>query len=134
MLVPVFALRHARDFGIGDTIAVRDAIDFCAAHGLAVLQILPIHETVGDHSPYNPISSRALAPALLALTPESVPGLNVDEMKVAAPGSWLAQLRADGVKQNSVQPLKLQILLMAHRAFRATHPAGSPLAARKSVV
>lgn len=63
LLVPVFALRHANDFGIGDTLAMKEAVTFCKENRLAVLQTLPIHETIGDHSPYNPISSRALSPA-----------------------------------------------------------------------
>jgi len=118
LLVPVFALRPRRDFGIGDTSAMREAVDFCAEQGLTVLQVLPIHETVGDHSPYNAISSCALAPALLALSEEEVPGLTEAEIARAAPESWLARLRSGPVKYNSVQPLKLQVLLAAHRAFR----------------
>jgi 4-alpha-glucanotransferase len=117
LLVPVFALRHPEDLGIGDTRAVREAIDFCAAHRFAVLQILPIHETVGDHSPYNAISSRALSPALLAVTPDDVPGLSREILDTAAPPAWRDQLRAGNVKHNSVHPLKLQILLSAHRTF-----------------
>jgi 4-alpha-glucanotransferase len=89
LLVPVFALRQPRDFGIGDTLAVRDAIHFCAAHDFAFLQILPVHETVGDHSPYNPISARALSPSLLALTPEEVPGLTNEILEQLAPETWL---------------------------------------------
>ncbi len=127
MLVPVSALRHARDFGIGDTLAVREAIDFCADHGFAVLQMLPIHETVGDHSPYNPISSRALSPALLALTEEEVPGLTAEALQEAAPERWVAQLRAGNVKHNSVHPLKIQVLLWSHRVFRASQRDDSPL-------
>ena len=73
--MPVFALRHAKDFGVGDTLAMKQAIDFCVQKGFSLLQFLPIHETVGDHSPYNAISSRALSPAFLALTEEDVPGL-----------------------------------------------------------
>jgi 4-alpha-glucanotransferase len=118
LLVPVFALRHSRDFGIGDTTAMRETIQFCAAHRLAVLQILPIHECVGDHSPYNAISSRALSPALLTLTEEEVPGLSAEALQQAAPDSWLEQLRTGAVRYNSVQPLKLQILLEAHYRFR----------------
>ncbi len=125
LLVPVFALRHANDLGIGDTLAVREAVDFCAAHRLAVLQLLPIHETVGDHSPYNAISSRALSPALLALAPDEVPGLDAGALEVAAPAAWLAQLRAGGVRHNSVHALKLQILLSAHRAFVNRDPQDS---------
>ena len=63
-LVPVFALRHENDFGIGDTEAVRQAISFCAEQKLGLLQVLPINETGDDNSPYNAISSVALDPRL----------------------------------------------------------------------
>lgn len=119
LLVPVFALRHTDDLGIGDTRAVREAVDFCSAHRLAVLQILPIHETIGDHSPYNAISSRALAPAFISLEPEDVPGLTREMIDTAAPAAWREQLRDGPVKHNSVHLLKLQILFSAHRAFTA---------------
>lgn len=128
LLVPVFALRHQGDFGVGDTLAVREAIDFCQRHHFTVLQTLPIHETVGDHSPYNPISSRALSPALLALTEEEVPGFNLEEVREAAPEEWLAQLRSGRVKFSSVQPLKIQILLSACRRFCRGRSADDPLA------
>jgi len=127
LLAPVFALRRPDDLGIGDTQAVREAIDFCAAHRFSVLQTLPIHETIGDHSPYNPISSLALSPGLLTLSEEEVPGLTRAMLREAAPESWLARLRTGSVKHNSVQPLKLQILLSAHRNFRRIHPADGPL-------
>lgn len=117
LLVPVFAMRRTGDMGIGDTHAFKETIDFCAAHQFAVLQTLPIHETVGDHSPYNPVSSRALSPAILTLDPESVPGLTQEILDRLASPSWLAQLREGQVKHLSVHPLKLQILLEAGRAF-----------------
>lgn len=117
LLVPVFAMRRHGDMGIGDTLCVRDTVDFCAAHGFAVLQTLPIHETVGDHSPYNPVSSRALSPALLTLTPELVPGLTQEILDKNAPSSWLAQLNEGPVKHLSVHPLKFQILLEASAVF-----------------
>lgn len=128
MLVPVFALRRNGDHGIGDTLAVHDAIDFCAENGFAVLQTLPIHETIGDHSPYNPVSSQALSPALLALTESEVPGLTKEMLRSAAPEDWVAQLREGAVKHNSVHPLKVHILLDAWHGFRQAHPEGSPLA------
>lgn len=127
LLAPVFALRHSDDYGIGDTRAVREAIDFCATHAFRVLQMLPIHETVGDHSPYNPITSRALSPALLTLSEEEVPGLTSKMLREAAPEAWLTRLRTGSVKHNSVQPLKLQILLAAHREFKRLHAPDSPL-------
>ncbi len=127
LLVPVYAIRHDNDFGIGDTLAVRRAIDFCAAHQIAVLQILPIHETIGDFSPYNPISSRALSPALLTLNEDEVPGISMSEIKRSAPDSWLARLREGKVKYNSVQPLKIQLLLGAYRNFTGIFPQVDPL-------
>lgn len=117
LLVPVYALRHARDFGIGDTAALKDAIDFAAETGFSVVQILPIHETFGDHSPYNPISSRAHSPALISLSPQEVPGLTHAILEQAAPESWLAQLRTGNVRHEAVQPLKTQILLTAFYHF-----------------
>lgn len=103
--------------GIGDTRAVLETIDFCAAHHFAVLQLLPIHETVGDHSPYNPISAHALSPALLTLEPEKVPGLQPETLQRLAADSWLSQLREGPVKHLSVHSLKLEILLEAARGF-----------------
>lgn len=117
VLIPVFAMRRADDMGIGDTKAVMNAIDFCAAHHFAVLQTLPIHDTVGDHSPYNPISSRALSPTLLTLDAESVPGLTKEMIERLAPPAYLVQLRDGVVKHRSVHSLKLQILMEAYHGF-----------------
>jgi len=118
LLVPVFALRNKSDFGIGDTQCVRGAVDFCSQNHFKVLQLLPIHETVGDHSPYNPISSRALSPALLEISPEEVPGLTAETVQQFAPESWLIQLRTGTVKHHTVHALKVHVLLAAHRGFK----------------
>ena len=125
LLVPVYALRRAHDFGIGDTAAVIEAIDFAAEQGFSVLQILPIHETFGDHSPYNPISSRALSPALLSLSPHEVPGLTQAILEQAAPEAWLAQLRMGNVSQPAVHALKTQILLTAWYHFHSLESPGA---------
>ncbi len=128
LLVPVFALRHSKDFGVGDTVALKQAIDFCVQQGFSLLQFLPVHETVGDHSPYNAISSRALSPAFVALTEEDVPGLTAEMIRTAAPDSWLEKLREGTVRHNSVFPLKIHILLAAHHAFRAGEATAEELA------
>jgi 4-alpha-glucanotransferase len=124
LLVPVFAMRHKDDFGVGDTRAVRETIDFCAANSFAVLQLLPIHETFSDHSPYNPISSRALSPAYIYLNPAEVPGLLSADLERAAPEAWLAQLRTGIVKHGSVHPLKIQILQLAWHRFLTSDYGG----------
>lgn len=118
MLAPVFAMRHADDLGIGDTRAVREAIDFCVKEGFQVLQILPIHETFGDHSPYNPISSRALSPSYIYLHPAEVPGLKWEDLESAAPPQWQSELRTGIVKHGSVHALKIQILFRGWERFR----------------
>jgi 4-alpha-glucanotransferase len=120
-------MRRPSDHGIGDTTGVKDTLSFCAAHQFAVLQILPIHETVGDHSPYNPISSRALSPALLTLSEEAVPGMTVQILAEKAPESWLAQLRTGPVKHAAVLAMKLECLSAAWEAFTGAG-AGHPLA------
>lgn len=119
LLVPVFAMRRSDDFGIGDTRAVCEALEFCRRHAFEVLQILPVHDTFGDHSPYNPISSHALAPGLLTLTAEQVPGLNEEMLREMAPVGWVDQLRVGPVKHGATRTLKLQILLAASSRFLA---------------
>lgn len=117
LLFPVFALRRKHDLGIGDTAAVKEAIDFCASHGFKVFQTLPIHDVAGDFSPYNPISSRALSHALLTLEEDQVPGLSIKFLTEKAPESWLEQLREGSVKHRIVHKLKLEVLLEAAERF-----------------
>ena len=122
-MIPVFALRRDDDHGIGDTRAVREAVEFCARHGFEVLQILPIHDTVGDHSPYNPISSRALSPALLTLDETAAPGLTSGILDEIFPQNWLSQLREGSVKHRLVHSLKLNALVQAYDVFRQSNEA-----------
>ncbi len=83
ILVPTFALRTKGDLGIGDTHAVKEAIDFCNANDFGVLQTLPINETGGDNSPYNAISSMALDPIYIHFSKQAldiVPGLIAEDL------------------------------------------------------
>ncbi len=118
-LVPVFALRHEKDLGIGDTQAVRDAIAFSAEHKLGLLQLLPVNETGDDHSPYNAISSVALDPVYLSMTPEEVPGLLAETLKEMVPDSLRAELQKGAVQYRKVKQLKLEILSHAYIEFEA---------------
>lgn len=79
ILLPVFAIRRKDDLGIGDTRAVKEAIDFCIKNKITVLQTLPINETGGDNSPYNAISAMALDPVYTDMSPNVVPGLTQAE-------------------------------------------------------
>jgi 4-alpha-glucanotransferase len=118
-LVPVFALRHEKDFGIGDAYAVREAISFCAEHNLGILQLLPINETGDDNSPYNAISSVALDPVYLTMTPETVPGLLPATLTELFPESLRIDLQSGPVQYKRVKQLKLEILSHAYVEFEA---------------
>lgn len=117
ILVPVFALRHANDLGIGDTTAMRDAIDFCSHNKIGILQVLPINETGGDNSPYGAISSVALDPALLTVTPEAIPGLTKEIFAKLADSALLKELRTGSVDYPRVKKLKANLLRAAFENF-----------------
>lgn len=74
VLIPVFSLQRENDLGIGDTVAMREAVDWAADHRVGFLQLLPINETGSDNSPYNAISSIALDPVLIAM--DLIPGID----------------------------------------------------------
>ena len=75
VLAPVFAVRSDNDLGCGDTHSLCEFIDWVADLGFGLVQVLPINETGGDHSPYNAISSMALDITTLWLHPASLPEL-----------------------------------------------------------
>ena len=70
--VPVFSLRTADDFGIGDFRDLRPLVDWAVATGQCIIQLLPVNDTTRrgeweDSYPYSPISSFALHPLYLRL-------------------------------------------------------------------
>lgn len=124
VLIPVFALRHDSDLGIGDTTAVRQAIDFCARHEFGVLQTLPINETGGDHSPYSAISSVALDPTLMTVTPQAIPWLSGDDFHSVVTESVRARLNEGPVKYDEVKALKHALLRIAFDTFKRDEKNG----------
>lgn len=71
--LPLFSLRTESDFGTGEFPDLRKLIDWAAATGQRVVQLLPINDTIRtgtrrDSYPYNAISSFALHPLYLSLT------------------------------------------------------------------
>ena len=82
VLVPLFALRGSADFGCGDLAALRRFIDWSAAHGFRLVQLLPVNETGGDNSPYNAISSVAIEPT--TLDPHAILDLQPGEIAAIA--------------------------------------------------
>ncbi len=70
--VPVFSLRSADDFGIGEFRDLRPLVDWAAATGQNIIQILPVNDTTRkgqwrDSYPYSPVSTFALHPLYLRL-------------------------------------------------------------------
>lgn len=70
--IPVFSLRTASDFGIGEFKDLRPLVDWAAATGQCIIQLLPVNDTTRkgewmDSYPYSPISSFALHPLYINL-------------------------------------------------------------------
>ena len=70
--VPIFSLRSAAGFGIGEFRDLHPLIDWASATGQCVIQLLPINDTTRDGSwedsyPYKPVSSFALNPMYIRL-------------------------------------------------------------------
>jgi len=72
--LPLFSLKMEQDSGSGEFLDLIPVIAWCRKAGFDCLQLLPLNDTGGDPSPYNPISSCALDPVYLSL-PHSGPPL-----------------------------------------------------------
>ncbi len=121
VLVPVFAIRREGDLGIGDTRGVREMIDWVADNGMQFLQFLPINEMAGDNSPYNAISSVALDPLTLEVSPEAIPDLDPAVFESILEKTDLEALRGPKVDYTAVRRLKSDLLWQAFGRFRDRH-------------
>lgn len=117
LLAPLFALRRDGDLGIGDTAALREFIEWAAEHNFKLVQLLPINETGNDHSPYNAISSVALDPTTITLTPDAVPDLRAVDLVELTAGLDFRTLREGPVAYNAIKPLKQRVLDRAYHNF-----------------
>src|SRR5687768_17805433 len=117
LLAPLFALRRENDLGIGDVGALRELIDWSADHGFKLVQLLPVNETGNDHSPYNAISSVALEPATLEISPDSVPDLAAADFAEITGADDLRFLATGPVDYPRVKALKLRLLARAFQHF-----------------
>ena len=119
ILAPLFALRGKNDLGIGDVGALRELIDWSADQGFRLVQLLPVNETGNDHSPYNAISSVALEPGTLEISPESVPDLPAADFAEITDADDLPSLATGPVDYPRVKSLKLRLLARAFQHFTA---------------
>lgn len=130
VLCPVFALRHKHDLGIGDAAAVRQLIHWAAEVGLRFLQFLPINATGLDNSPYNAISSVALEPLTLELTPEAVPELDPPRYEEILATHPAGHLRTTQVNYGGVRALKQDLLKAAWQQLQEDRHHRASAAAR----
>jgi len=121
ILEPTFAIRTEHDLGIGDTDGVRQMIDWCHRHHLNIFQTLPINETSDDNSPYNAISSLAIEPSTLAVTPGRIPDLSPKKFHEIAQPELLQELQVGPVDYPRVKALKRQLLEVAFASFIKRH-------------
>ncbi|MFL6588917.1 MAG: 4-alpha-glucanotransferase [Chthoniobacterales bacterium] len=117
VLAPLFAIRTDDDLGIGDLAGLRQFIDWAAEIGFKLVQLLPINETGGDHSPYNAISAVAIEPTTLHLAPGSPSDLTEPDFQEVIGEFDLAKLRKGAVRHDRVRKLKLALLEKAFRRF-----------------
>jgi 4-alpha-glucanotransferase len=117
VLAPLFALRTESDLGIGDLEGLRQFIDWAAGIGFGLVQILPINEMGGDHSPYNAISAVALEPVTLYLAPGSPRDLTQEDFDDVIGRIDLDKLRKGSVKHARVRQAKMALLEKAHSCF-----------------
>src|SRR5205814_8636665 len=119
VLAPLFALRGENDLGIGDLGSLREFVDWAADIGFKLVQLLPINEMGGDHSPYNAISAVAIEPTTLHLMPGSPEDLTQQDFDVVVAEFDLERMRKGPVKHHHVRRLKLALLEKAYRRFES---------------
>ncbi|MGI8601664.1 MAG: 4-alpha-glucanotransferase [Verrucomicrobiales bacterium] len=117
VLAPLFALRREADLGIGDVAALRELIDWAVEAGVGFIQLLPINETGPDHSPYNAISSVAMDPIYLDLSPGTVPELTAEDIEAALENQDVSALRGPWVDYTAVRQVKNHLLETAFARF-----------------
>lgn len=117
ILIPAFSVRRDGDLGIGDTLGLRQWIDWAADHLVGFLQLLPINENGIDESPYSAISSIAIDPIYLAIEHSELPWLP-DDLIQESRGKLSQFLHLDKVNYKVVRPVKRQLLEKAWLLFR----------------
>ena len=119
LLAPLFAIRGKAGLGIGDTQALRGLVDYAVEAGFKLVQLLPINETGGDNSPYMAVSSVALDPTTIHISPKAVRDLSAAEIKAIVDGVDLKALRTGPVKYPLVKGLKRRLLKTAFANFQS---------------
>ncbi|PXF55436.1 MAG: hypothetical protein C4B58_14990 [Deltaproteobacteria bacterium] len=113
------------DWGIGDFVSARDAVDFAATMDFHILQLLPTVWSAAFHSPYSVLSPQAMdpeylgIPALLNLL--KADGINVEPAQdfVSENNEYIMQLRdAEEIDHSAIMRLKLAAMQLIWEVFR----------------
>lgn len=118
VLIPLFALRGRHDLGIGDTEALAEVVEWAAGNNFHAVQILPVNETGGDHSPYNVLSAFALDPSTITTHPSWLPELTPGDYRLITSRYDLTALRQGPVNYDQAKNLKRELLEAAWLRFQ----------------
>jgi len=118
LLVPLFALRGRHDLGVGDTEALSELVEWAAGNNFRAVQILPVNETGGDHSPYNVLSAFALEPSTITTHPSWLPDLTPGDYRQIRAIHDPESLLTGPVHYDKVKALKRELLEAAWNRFR----------------
>ncbi|MDP9291377.1 MAG: 4-alpha-glucanotransferase, partial [Verrucomicrobiota bacterium] len=131
VLAPGFAIRSANDLGIGDVDSLRQLVDWAAEAGFGLVQLLPINETGSDNSPYMAVSSVAIEPTTIHVSPESIPDLSRKEFDAMLSRIDLDRLRSGPVNYREIKPLKRSLLWKSFESFHKKELSRNTTRARK---
>jgi 4-alpha-glucanotransferase len=120
VLLPLFSIRSAADWGVGEIPDLVPWARWCAASGFSAAQVLPVNEASrGQNSPYAALSAFAIDPVYVGVgaledfdAAGGVAALSRDDQ------SLLERVRgAPAVRWNDVRALKRRALDLAFRRF-----------------
>jgi 4-alpha-glucanotransferase len=127
LLIPLFSLKSARGWGIGEIGDIARAADWLESAGLSLLQLLPINELpLHETSPYSSLSAMAIDPQYLTLADvEDFEAIGGERSLEAELRTDLERLRAEpAVNYAGVRRLKQLALRRAYERFRDTELRG----------
>jgi 4-alpha-glucanotransferase len=133
LLVPLFSLRSAQGWGIGEIGDIAPVARWLQSAGLSLLQLLPINELpIHETSPYSSLSAMAIDPQYLTLNDvEDFAAIGGERGLEAERRADLERLRADpAVNYAGVRRLKHLALRRAYERFRDTELRSSSDRAR----
>jgi 4-alpha-glucanotransferase len=110
--IPVFSLKTNQSFGVGEFTDIKQLVDWSKHVGLKLIQILPINDTIANHTwldsyPYAAISAFALHPMFL----------NLEQTANASNKPLVKKLEVERKKLNDLEALDYDAVVNAKLAF-----------------